>query len=268
MRIRELLARRSLVYCILAWAVPSYASVIVQLKVVEGEGTVYRSGTRATRGLTVLVTDETGEPVTDAAVSFRLPEDGPSGVFNSGLRTEVITTGADGKATVWGMQWNKNSGPVEIRITAVKDQARAGLISTQYLSDSVAPKAGGRGRAAGKIAQRSIDRLQFFQHRSCDRQPHNHHRTSVMKAYLTFFSLLSTAAWAQHALPPPQVGFIQDALGQVHIVNGLAGNFQVGAAVSSGIISAGYSGSFGLLKSDSVLIVVDQQGHGVASVVA
>lgn len=145
MRIRELLARRSLVCCILAWAVPSYASVIVQLKIVEGEGTVYRTGTRATRGLTVLVTDETGKPVADAAVSFRLPEDGPSGVFNSGLRTEVITTGADGKATVWGMQWNKNSGPFEIRITAVKDQARAGLISTQYLSDSVAAKAGGDG---------------------------------------------------------------------------------------------------------------------------
>jgi hypothetical protein len=145
MRIRELLARRSLVCCILAWAVPSYASVIVQLKVIEGEGTVYRTGTRATRGLTVLVTDETGKPVPDAAVSFRLPEDGPSGVFNSGLRTEVITTGADGKATVWGMQWNKNSGPVEIRITAVRNQARAGLISTQYLSDSVAPKAGGEG---------------------------------------------------------------------------------------------------------------------------
>ncbi len=140
MRTRELVA-----CCFLAWTVPSYASVIVQLKVIEGEGTVYRTGTRATRGLTVLVTDETGKPVADAAVSFRLPEDGPSGVFNSGLRTEVITTGADGKATVWGMQWNKNSGPVEIRITAVKDQARAGLVSTQYLSDSVAPKAGGEG---------------------------------------------------------------------------------------------------------------------------
>jgi hypothetical protein len=145
MRIRELVTRRSLVCCILAWSVPSYASVIVQLKVLEGEGTVYRAGTRATRGLTVLVTDETGKPVANAAVSFRLPEDGPSGVFNSGLRTEVITTGVDGRATVWGMQWNKNPGPVEIRITVVKDQARAGLISTQYLSDSVAPKAGGEG---------------------------------------------------------------------------------------------------------------------------
>jgi hypothetical protein len=145
MRIRELITRRSLVYCILAWTVPSYASVIVQLKVIEGEGTVYRTGTRATRGLTVLVTDEAGKPVANAAVSFRLPEDGAGGVFSSGLRTEVITTGVDGRATVWGMQWNKTAGPVEIRITAVKDQARAGLVSTQYLSDSVAPKAGGEG---------------------------------------------------------------------------------------------------------------------------
>src|SRR5580658_1280531 len=142
MRIRELITRRGLVCCILAWAVPSYASVIVQLKVVEGEGTVYRTGTRATRGLTVLVTDEAGKPVANAAVSFRLPEDGAGGVFSSGLRTEVITTGADGKATVWGMQWNKTAGPVEIRITAVKDQARAGIVSTQYLSDSVAAPSG------------------------------------------------------------------------------------------------------------------------------
>ena len=121
------------------------ASVIVQLKVVEGEGSVYRTGTRATRGLTVLVTDETGKPVENAAVSFRLPDEGATGVFSSGLRTEVVTTGANGKATVWGMQWNKTPGPVEIRITAVKDQARAGLVSTQYLSDAVAPKAGGEG---------------------------------------------------------------------------------------------------------------------------
>jgi hypothetical protein len=89
-----------------------------------------------------------------------------------------------------------------------------------------------------------------------------------MKAYCAFLALVSTAAWAQRSLAPPQVGFIQDGHGQIHIVNGLAGNFLVGAAVSSGIISAAYSGSFGLLKSDSALIVVDQQGRGVASVVA
>jgi hypothetical protein len=136
---------RSMLCCALAWAVPSNAVVIVQLKVVEGDGAVYRTGARATRGLTVLVTDETGKPLEHAAVSFRLPEEGPGGVFSSGLRTEVVTTGPDGRATVWGMQWNKTPGPLEIRITAIKDQARAGIISTQYLSDALAPKAGGEG---------------------------------------------------------------------------------------------------------------------------
>lgn len=129
----------------MAFAVSANASVIVQLKVVDGEGAVYRTGSRATRGLTVLVTDETGKPIDMAAVSFHLPDEGASGTFSSGLRTEIVTTGPDGKATVWGMQWNKTPGPVEIRITAIKEQARAGIISTQYLSDSVAQKAGGEG---------------------------------------------------------------------------------------------------------------------------
>jgi hypothetical protein len=131
--------------CALALAVSANASVIVQLKVVEGEGATYRTGTRATRGITVLVTDETGRPVDMASVSFRLPDQGASGTFNSGLRTEVVTTGPDGRASVWGMQWNKTTGTVEIRITAVKEQARAGIISTQYLGESAAPKAGGEG---------------------------------------------------------------------------------------------------------------------------
>ncbi len=136
---------RGLLSCALAFAVSADASVIVQLRVVEGEGVTYRTGTRATRGVTVLVTDEAGAPVDMAAVSFRLPDQGATGTFNSGLRTEVVTTGPDGRASVWGMQWNKTPGTVQIHITAVKEQARAGIVSTQYLSDSVAPKAGGEG---------------------------------------------------------------------------------------------------------------------------
>jgi len=126
-------------------ALMAHAAVIVQLRVVDGEGTVYATGSRSARGLTVSVTDETGKPVEGASVSFRLPDEGPSGVFASGLRTEVVTTHTDGRATVWGMQWNKTSGTVEIRITAVKGEARAGLISTQYLNDGVSSKAGGEG---------------------------------------------------------------------------------------------------------------------------
>jgi hypothetical protein len=129
---------RALLACALAAALQLNASVIVQLKVVEGEGTVYRTGGRATRGLTVLVTDEAGKPVPGASVSFRLPDSGPSGVFTTGLRTEVVTTDVNGRASVWGMQWNKTAGPFEIRITAIKDQARAGIVSTQYLNDTAA----------------------------------------------------------------------------------------------------------------------------------
>lgn len=111
---------------------------------VEGEGVTYRTGSRATRGITVLVTDEAGLPLDMASVSFRLPDQGASGTFNSGLRTEVVTTGPDGRASVWGMQWNKTPGTMQVRITAVKDQARTGIISTQYISDTAA-KAGGEG---------------------------------------------------------------------------------------------------------------------------
>lgn len=119
--------------------------MIVQLQVVEGEGITYQPGTRATRGITVLVTDEAGKPVNMAAVSFRLPDQGATGTFSSGLRTEVVTTGPDGRASVWGMKWNNTPGTVQVRITAVKDQARAGIISTQYISEHAAISAGGQG---------------------------------------------------------------------------------------------------------------------------
>jgi len=124
---------------------PLGAAVVIQLRVVEGDGTIYTVGSRATRGLTVQVTDEAGNPVEGASVSFKLPDSGPGGLFSSGLRTEVLTTNAQGKATAWAMQWNRTAGPFEIKITAVKDQTRAGIVSTLYLSESVAPKAGGQG---------------------------------------------------------------------------------------------------------------------------
>jgi hypothetical protein len=109
---------------------------VVQIRILEGEGAVYSIGTRATRGVTVQVTDETGKPVESAAVSFRLPDSGPTGAFSSGMRTEIATTSADGRASVWGMQWNRVTGPLEVRITAAKGQARAGTVCGLFLSDA------------------------------------------------------------------------------------------------------------------------------------
>jgi hypothetical protein len=115
---------------------------LLNLRVVEGEGSVYAAGSRATRGITVEITDEFARPVVGASVSFMLPESGPSGVFTGGKRTEVTATNGEGKASVWGMQWNRAPGTVEIRITALKGSVRAGTISTQYISDKLPSSAG------------------------------------------------------------------------------------------------------------------------------
>jgi hypothetical protein len=115
--------------------------VIVQIRVLQGEGAVYLAGSRAKTGLTVEVTDEIGRPVEDTMVSFRLPPKGPSGVFPNGLTSDVVVTGADGRATVSGVKWNLTPGPVQIRITAAKGEARAGLIVSQSLAESRASRA-------------------------------------------------------------------------------------------------------------------------------
>jgi hypothetical protein len=117
---------------------PNDDPAILQIRVIEGEGVAYPLGGRATRGVTVQVTDETGRPMENASVSFRLPEEGPSGTFSTGSRMEIVTTKADGKASIWGMQWNRTEGSFEIRITAVKGQARAGTVCANYLSKATA----------------------------------------------------------------------------------------------------------------------------------
>jgi len=111
---------------------------ILQIRVIEGEGVAYPVGGRATRGVTVLVTDETGKPIEGASVNFRLPDEGPSGTFTNGTRTEVIATKPDGKASIWGMQWNRTEGQFEIRITAAKGGTRAGTVCQVYLSKASA----------------------------------------------------------------------------------------------------------------------------------
>ncbi len=117
-------------------AIPEQDPALLQIRVLEGDGAVYGVGSRGTRGVTIQVTDETGKPVEGARVSFRLPDSGPGGTFATGARTEIATTRSDGRAGVWGMQWNRSIGAFEIRITAEKGQARAGTVCAQYLTDA------------------------------------------------------------------------------------------------------------------------------------
>ena len=115
-------------------AAASAQIAILQIKIVEGEGAVHVPGARSPRPLTVEVTDETGQPVRGAAVSFHLPEDGPGGTFANGLRTEIVITDSHGRATLHGLQANRTGGRFQIRILASKEQARAGIVSFQYVA--------------------------------------------------------------------------------------------------------------------------------------
>jgi hypothetical protein len=117
---------------------------ILQIQVIQGEGTVHAPGVRSSHALSVAVTDEGGRPVAGAAVSFHLPENGPGGSFVNGLRTDVATTDARGRATVRAFQANRAPGRFQIRIVASKEQARAGTVSFQYVGELKAGPGNGR----------------------------------------------------------------------------------------------------------------------------
>ena len=123
---------RALVFAFPCVAVAQIA--ILQIKVLEGEGAVHPAGARVSRPLTVQITDEMGRPVAGAAVSFQLPAAGPGGLFSNGLRTDLALTDAAGRAGIRAMQLNRTGGQFRIRITAVKEQARAGIVSFQYIN--------------------------------------------------------------------------------------------------------------------------------------
>jgi len=108
----------------------------LQIRIIEGEGQSYPVGSRATRGITVEVDDENGKPVDRASVHFALPENGPTGVFSNGSKTDLLLTGADGRAGVWGMRWNRQPGFFDIRITVGKGQTRAGTVVSQHLVEA------------------------------------------------------------------------------------------------------------------------------------
>jgi hypothetical protein len=87
---------------------------------------------------------------------------------------------------------------------------------------------------------------------------------------LMALSLVACAA-AQSAIRPPQLGFAGAADGTLRPVYGVAGNFILGPpisgeAVAGKVISQAFSGSLGLLKTDSTLAAFDEQGKVLATI--
>lgn len=126
-----------------------YPQSLLRIQVLDGEGAVNSAGSKSERPLAVQLTDETGRPLEGVAVSFRMPEEGPGGSFESGMKTEIAITGADGRAAVHGIRWNRIAGPFQIRVTAAKGESRAGAICSQYISDTPIAKSS-RSSGSGK----------------------------------------------------------------------------------------------------------------------
>ncbi len=133
-------------------------TVILQLQVLEGEGGVFAASSRALRPVAVRVTDEIGAPVAGAAVSFRLPEEGVTGTFQNGLKTDLVLSGPDGRAVSPNVAWGPLAGPVRLRVTAAMGEARAGVMVPVYISADNIVVAGASSTAASPIApQRRFD---------------------------------------------------------------------------------------------------------------
>jgi len=122
----------------------------IQIVVVAGEGAINNVNERTNREVIVQVEDQNHKPVTGAAVSFFLPNEGPGGTFPNGTNSLTTTTNAQGRAAARGIQFNNQAGPLPIRVSASYAGRTASLVINQSSVLSGASSAGrGIGGGAG-----------------------------------------------------------------------------------------------------------------------
>lgn len=106
-------------------------STRLQVLVLEGDGVTNMISQRAGRDVVVQVRDENGQPVSQAAVIFFLPNQGPGGTFPDGGLTLTTTTNNQGQAAARGIRINSQPGTMQIRVAASFGGQTANAIATQ-----------------------------------------------------------------------------------------------------------------------------------------
>ena len=127
---------------------PAPATDQIELRIVSGAGAEFQPGSKQKQRLAVQVVSQDEHPLVGVAVTFRLPDNGASGLFADGQRSLVAFSNDEGEASVTGIQWNNTPGTVSIRVTAVKGTAHAGTL----LSVEIKPQSD--TAAASAIAER------------------------------------------------------------------------------------------------------------------
>src|SRR5580693_4229804 len=125
---------------------PPQTAPMLNIVIVEGEGTLNNVKQRVNREPIVQVEDENHKPVAGAAVVFFLPTSGPSGTFANGSQTLTVTTDATGRAAATGIHPNHTLGKMQIRVTASANGLSASATITQT---NIAGANVGRGLSTG-----------------------------------------------------------------------------------------------------------------------
>ncbi len=108
----------------------------LQLRVIDSDGTSAPAGSQTKKSVAIVVTDANGAPVQGAAVTFRLPDSGPSGKFADGSFATVAYTDASGRARSGDVRWSSAPGVADIRITAAKGTSHTGILFEETLTPS------------------------------------------------------------------------------------------------------------------------------------
>lgn len=114
----------------------------LNIVILEGEGAINNLRQRVSREAIVQVEDENHKPLSGVAVIFLLPSHGPSGVFLDGSRSLTVMTDAQGKAVARGIQSNKVSGKMQIRVNAKYQGLTQSTVITQANAVSAAAAGG------------------------------------------------------------------------------------------------------------------------------
>lgn len=125
----------------------------LQIKILSPVPMTEPAGALSANLVAVQVLDGWGMPVARAAVSFRLPEAGPGGVFLNGLGTEVVITDEQGKASVQGFDWRAETGTSFLHVIAAYGSIRTGAMVEVQLGRRVSELPPAATAAAPKRAE-------------------------------------------------------------------------------------------------------------------
>ena len=110
----------------------------LNIVIVEGEGAINNIRQRTAREEIIQVEDENHRPVAGAAVSFLLPDSGPSGTFPDGSRLFSTVTNEKGQA-VARFQPNEEAGKFKIKVDANSKGRSSSVLISAVNSFSGAP---------------------------------------------------------------------------------------------------------------------------------